>query len=106
MKKGLKNLTKDFTTFCKEHGITEKKVGLLMGLVTKNLNIVIDQENKPSNLNADIRNKLTPVDNLIAMLEDGIILNINDLGVSNMLEREVIQVKKSIEYLSNLETQH
>lgn len=99
----LKNLIKDFTLFCKEHGITEKKVGLLVGLVTKNLNITIDQENKPNNINADIRNKLTPISNLVAMLEDGIILNINDLDISNMLEREVSQVKKSIEYLSNLE---
>jgi hypothetical protein len=45
-------------------------------------------------LQADIRNKLSPLSNLIAMLEDG--------ADDEWLEKQVVECKKSIEYLSNV----
>jgi hypothetical protein len=55
-------------------------------------NEVLDPVSKP--LQADIRNKLSPLSNLIAMLEDG--------ADDEWLEKQVVECKKSIEYLSNV----
>tara|TARA_R110002020_G_scaffold269078_1_gene484401 strand:- start:45 stop:338 length:294 start_codon:yes stop_codon:yes gene_type:complete len=60
-----------------------------MPLVQK---LPIDLVSKP--LQADIRNKLSPLSNLIAMLEDG--------ADDEWLEKQVVECKKSIEYLSNV----
>lgn len=49
----------------------------------------------------DIRNKLTPFKNLIAMLEVGI--NKGTIEINPYIKREIEQCKKSIAYLSGNE---
>lgn len=46
-----------------------------------------------SSLQADIRNKLSPVENLVALLEDN--------APQKYIDAEIEAVKKSVEYLSN-----
>lgn len=48
----------------------------------------------------DIRNKLTPISNLIAMLESSELMYHHETEVHKIIEREIEQCKKSIEYLS------
>ena len=49
----------------------------------------------------DIRNKLSPIKNLIAMLEDGLMEGTID--VHPYIQKEIEQCKKSIAYLSGNE---
>jgi len=46
---------------------------------------------------ADIRNKLTPMKNLVAMIENN---NLDDPRIAKMVQEEIEMVKKCIEYLS------
>lgn len=48
----------------------------------------------------DIRNKLSPIKNMIAMLEDSLYVYHHDDKVHQMITKEMKQSKKSIEYLS------
>ena len=64
------------------------------------LNILLDvrSENKSQleahdQIIADIRNKLSPIQNLIALIE-------NDAS-TEIIKQQLIQVKKSVKYLSN-----
>lgn len=50
---------------------------------------------------ADIRNKLTPMSNLITMLENGLINA--DIETHKLVQQEIKQCKISIEYLSRKE---
>lgn len=50
-------------------------------------------------IQADIRNKLGPIKNLIAILEHG---DIKDDKIISLAKREIQQCKESIEYLSKL----
>ena len=49
---------------------------------------------------SDIRNKLSPLKNLVALVERGIVNNNLD-DMSEHLEKQIKQCKISIEYLSN-----
>lgn len=49
---------------------------------------------------SDIRNKLTPIKNLIAMIEND---NLGDPRITEMVQSEIAEAKKSIEYLSQHE---
>lgn len=49
---------------------------------------------------SDIRNKLTPIKNLIAMIENN---NLGDPRITEMVQSEIAEAKKSIEYLSQYE---
>ena len=48
----------------------------------------------------DIRNKLSPISNLIALLESSEFMYHNETEVHNIIVQEIEQCKKSIEYLS------
>jgi len=61
------------------------------------------QSEEVGNLQADIRNKLSPIDNLLEMLQD--VFEITKFNPSEILIQEIAQCKISIEYLSNLTTQ-
>lgn len=51
---------------------------------------------------ADIRNKLTPINNLIAMIEDTNAIMLMDKDKAKFINTEIAKVKYTIEYLSNL----
>ena len=63
----------------------------------------VKQSEEVYNLQADIRNKLSPIDNLLEMLQD--VFEITKFNPSEILIQEIAQCKISIEYLSNLTTQ-
>lgn len=50
----------------------------------------------------DIRNKLTPMKNLIALLEDSQLMYHDKTNIHFLAEQELKQAKESIEYLSKL----
>lgn len=59
------------------------------------------EDNKENTLLvSDIRNKLSPLKNLVALVERGIANNNLD-GMSEHLEKQIKQCKISIQYLSN-----
>lgn len=49
----------------------------------------------------DIRNKLTPFKNLIALLKDANTIFHTDERIQDLIEKEIEQCNKNIEYLSN-----
>lgn len=49
----------------------------------------------------DIRNKLSPIKNLIAMIESSEYVYHHDPEINSLIVREIEECKKSIEYLSN-----
>jgi len=51
---------------------------------------------------ADIRNKLTPMKNLIGILEDSQLMYHDKMDIHLLAEQELKQAKESIEYLSKL----
>ena len=55
--------------------------------------VKVFKDNIMSNLQADIRNKLSPLKNLIAM--------INKFSNNELIKKQIPEVKKSIKYLSN-----
>ena len=55
-----------------------------------------------NSLVADIRNKLSPINNLCAMLRNAPRNLTDDEDINNMIFSEIKQCEKSIEYLSNL----
>ena len=55
-----------------------------------------------NSLVADIRNKLTPVKNLCAMLKNSDLMYDLDRSKHKLIEKEIEQTLKSVEYLSNL----
>lgn len=50
---------------------------------------------------ADIRNKLTPISNLIAMLEDSKLLYHHDEEIHKIIEQEIVNSKNSIQYITD-----
>ena len=50
-------------------------------------------------LQSDVRNKLTPIKNLIALLENGLMKG--HIEIHPYIQEEITNCKKSIEYLSN-----
>ena len=55
-----------------------------------------------NSLVADIRNKLTPIKNLCAMLKNSDLMYDLDKNKHKLIEKEIKQTLKSVEYLSNL----
>lgn len=55
-----------------------------------------------NSLVADIRNKLTPINNLVAMIEDTKVVLMMDKDKAKLINTEIAKVKYTIEYLSKL----
>ncbi len=51
---------------------------------------------------ADIKNKLTPVKNLCALLKESELMYDLDVKKHKLIEKEIEQVLKTVEYLNNL----
>lgn len=68
-------------------------------------------ENKPTNQSAqiqevkeaDVRNKLTPFKNLIALLKESNPIYHTDERIQDLIEKEISQCEKNIQYLSQLQ---
>lgn len=80
---------------------------LLFVLLSPNLVMLIHKrffnwKTKRESVNADIRNKLTPLKNLIAMLENCDVVYHEDPAVDKIIKDEIEQSKKSIDYLSKI----
>jgi hypothetical protein len=57
-------------------------------------------ETNENNLGDDIRNKLSPFKNLITLIENGLLKG--DVEIHILIQEEIKECKKSIEYLKSL----
>ena len=64
--------------------------------------ILKKESDDKDSLIADIRNKLSPANNLCAMLKDSGLKYHNNPDIHILIKKEIERVEKSIEYLSNL----
>lgn len=65
-----------------------------------NENFIESLRNVAEAMRADIRNKLTPVNNLCAMLEDSELMYHHEASGHKIIKQEIIKTKQTIEYLS------
>lgn len=67
------------------------------------INEKLEREKNPDkDLGSDIRNKLSPINNLIAMIDDTSVRIHEDDELELIIRREITQCKESIKYLENL----
>lgn len=68
-----------------------------------NIELVELEVNISGEIGADIRNKLTPMKNLIMMLKDNIYITRNgDIKMQKLFKKEIKNCEESITYLKNL----
>ena len=61
------------------------------------LDVIVENE-----IGADIRNKLTPVKNLVTMLKNAVFLRNGDVKMQAIIKKEIKKCEESIKYLTNL----
>lgn len=80
-----------------------KYYGDKFSLIELNIELVEIDVDISGEIGADIRNKLSPMKNLIAMLRDNINITRNgDIKMQKLFKKEIKKCEESIEYLKNL----
>ena len=97
-------LADDLSQYIREKHNQDECVGFSDGykLALKKLKLMAVSSNVSNSLVADIRNKLTPINNLCVMLRNAPRNLTDDGDINNIIFSEIAQCEKSIKYLSNL----